>query len=62
MVMIRIHDQEMIHFLSGCSHVFDKIKVSIDSDSIHTEQAETSRDILSVAQPVSLPVGLCDQN
>ena len=48
MMIIRIHDQEMIHFLSDCSHVFDKFKVSIDSDSIaiHTEQAKTSCDIL----------------
>ena len=30
-----------------------KIVVSIDSDSIHTEQATTSSDTLSLGQPVS---------
>ena len=30
-----------------------KAKKTVDSDSVHTEQAMTSNDILKVGQPVS---------
>ena len=35
-----------------------KTVVSVDGDNIHTEQATTSSDIVSIGQPVSL----CDPN